>query len=207
MDTNFYERYAALSDDELLHIAGDRKDLIEEAALALDAVMVRRGLTHEHTRAKKRDELRFDLEEARTHQPKLGKSRYLAARLDLRVYFIGLFIGLAGFVLSMFLSQSHRRVVDEWSWPLFVVYGSAPIAYSAVQPWVKRTFDFWLCLAISSVPQFVVARWLAVYHPSQSSAGGKGSAFLSMLAGYLLGGTVFLLLQKFRPGPGTKVTT
>jgi hypothetical protein len=59
---------------------------------------------------------------------------------------------------------------------------------------------------ISFVPQFVVARWLAVYHPSRSNSGAKGAAFLSMFAEYFLGGALFLLLQKLKPTPESKAT-
>ena len=202
METSFPERYASLSDEELLHIAGDRRDLLPEAAIALDSEMARRGLTHEHARAKKREELRFDIKEARAHNPKRKKSKYFAAKLNLRAYFIG----LAGGLLMMVVMLGHHRVPDEWSWPLFVVYGSALIACLAVQPWVRKTLSFWLCLTISFVPQFVVAHWLAVHHPARSSSGAKGAAFLSTLAGYVLGGTLFLVLQKLRPVRETKVT-
>jgi len=191
-----------LSDEELLHIAGDRRDLLPEAADALDSEMARRGLTHEHARAKKRDELRFDIKEARAHNPKRKKSKYFVAQMNLRAFFIGLAVP----ILLMVLSPSHHRVSDEWSWPLFVVYISALIACLAVQPWLRRTLYFWLCLVISFAPQFVVARWFAVYHPSRSNSGAKGSAFLSMLAGYLLGGALFLVLQKLRPVQETKAT-
>jgi len=198
LDSNFHERYASLSDDELLHIAGDRKDLLEEAAAALDAEMARRSLTHKQARAKKRDYLRLDIKEARAHYAKRNKSKYFLAQVNLRAYFIG----LAGLVLLMVLTPNHHRVPDEWSWPLFVMYLSALIACSVVQPWVMGTLSFWLCLAISFVPQFVIAHWLAVH----SRSGVKGSAFLSILPGYLLGGALFLLLQKLKPGQGTNVT-
>ena len=202
METSFDERYASLSDEELLHIAGDRKDLLPEAAVALDTEMARRGLTQEQARAKRRDGLRFDIKEASAHNPKRKKSKYFVSKINLRVYFIG----LAGAVLLMVVTLGHHRVPEEWSWPLFVVYISALIACLAVQPWVRRTLNFWLCLAISFVPQFAVAHWLAVYHPVRSNSGAKGSAFLSMLAGYLLGGALFLLLQKVKPGQETKAT-
>ena len=202
METSFHERYASLSDEELLHIAGDRRDLLPEAAVALDGEMARRGLTPEHARAKKRDELRFDIKEARAHNPKRRKSKYFVTQMNLRAYFIGLAVP----VLFMVLSPSHHHIPDEWFWPVFVVYISGLMACLAVQPWVRRTLDFWLCLAISFVPQFVVARWLAVYHPARSNSGAKGSAFLSMLAGYVLGGALFLLLQKVKPRPETNAT-
>jgi hypothetical protein len=117
------------------------------------------------------------------------------------------FIGLAGLALLMAVTLSHHRVPDELSWPLFVVYLSALIACLAVRPWVRRTVSFWLCLAISFVPQFLVARWLAIYHPTDSSSGEKGSAFLSMFAGYLLGGALFLLIQKLKPAQETDSTS
>ena len=200
METSFHEQYASLSDEELLHIAGDRRDLLPDAAVALDGEMARRGLTLEHARAKKRDELRFDIKEARAHSPKRKKSKYFVANINLRAYFIG----LAGAVVLMVVTLGYHRVPEEWFWPLLVVYTSALIACLAVQPWVRRTVDFWLSLAISFVPQFAVAHWLAVYHPARSNGGAKGSAFLSMLAGYVLGGALFLLLQKVKPGQETK---
>lgn len=202
MDTSFHEQYASLSDEELLHIAGDRKDLLPEAAAALDGEMARRGLTLQHARAKKRDELRFDIKEARAHNPKRKKSKYFVAKINLRAYFIG----LAGAVVLMVVTLGYHRVPEEWFWPLLVVYTSALIACLSVKPWVRRTVDFWLCLAISSIPQFVVSHWLAVYHPARSNSGAKGSAFLSMFAGYFVGGALFLLLQKVKPGQETEVT-
>lgn len=201
LNTIFHERYASLSDEELLHIAGDRRDLLEEAAVALDSEMARRGLTHQHARAKKRDELRMEIQEARAHHPKRYKSKYFVAQMNLLAYFIG----LVGLVVLMVLTH-HYRVRDEWEWPLVVVYLGALIACLAVQPWVRRTLSFWFSLTISSVPQFVVAHWLAIYHPTHSSSGLKGSGFLSMLAGYSLGVSVFVLLQKLKPGQGARDT-
>lgn len=201
-NTSFREQYASLSDDELLHIAGDRRDLMPEAAVELDAEMARRSLTHEHVRARKRDELRFDIREARAHNPKRNKSKYFVAQMDLRACLIGLAVP----VLLMVISPSHDLFSDELGWPLYVVYISALLACLAVQPWVRRTCAFWLCLAISFVPQFVVARWLAIYHPTGTDSGMKGSAFLSMLAGYVLGGVLFLILQKLKPEQKTEAS-
>jgi hypothetical protein len=73
LDLSFQEQYANLSDEELLHIAGDRRDLREEAVFVLDAEMARRGLTHEQARAKKRDGLRLEISMADSNQPVLQK--------------------------------------------------------------------------------------------------------------------------------------
>jgi hypothetical protein len=201
LETSFHERYASLSDAELLHIAGDRRDLLEEAAVALDAEMTRRGLTHKQARARKRENLRLDIEELRAHRRKLSQSKYLAAQMNLRAFFIGL---AAPLVAVLIFGRHH--LPEEWAWPLFVVYLGALIACSAVQPWVRHTLSFWFSLVVSSVPEFVVARWLAVYHPTNSSSGAKGALFLCLLAGYLLGGALFLLLQRLEPSPETKAT-
>lgn len=183
-----------MSDDELLHIAGDRKDLVEEAAVALDAEMARRGLTHEKARARKRERLRLDIEEAGTHRPKKNQSKYFVTQVNLGAAFIG----LAGLLFMSIVIDSHRSWA-EWSWPLFVVGLGALLACLSVQPWVRRTLSFWLSLVVSFVPQFFVARWLAVYHPSRYHSGEKGAGFLSIFAGYLLGGALFLLLQRLKP--------
>ena len=43
--TTFQERYATLTDEELLYIAGDKRDLVEEAAVAVEAEMHKRSLS------------------------------------------------------------------------------------------------------------------------------------------------------------------
>ena len=202
METSFPEHYASLNDDELLHIAGDRKDLLKEAAVALDVEMARRGLTHEHAQTRKRDYLRLEFEEARGNRRKRKKSKYFVAQINLPAYFIGLVVLL----LLMFLTLGHHRVPDEWSWPLIVVYVGALIACLAVQPWVRQTLSFWFSLAVSFFPQFVVARWLAVSHPTYPSSATKGSALVSIIPGYLLGIVLFRLLQRLKPGQEPKAT-
>jgi hypothetical protein len=193
VNTSFQERYAELSDEELLHIAGDRRDLLEQAAVALDAEMARRGLTCEQARAKKREHRRREFEEISAQITKRNKSKYFVPQINLPA----LFAGLAGEVLLLVLLPGGHR--DEWIWPLIVVYLGALLAILSVQSWVRRTLSFWISLVVSFAPQFFIAHWLAVYHPDHSRAGEKGSAFLSLLAGYAVGVPLFLLLQKLKP--------
>jgi hypothetical protein len=204
LDTNFQEQYASLSDEELLRIAGDRRDLREEAAFALDAEMAKRGLTHEQARARKRDDVRLEIKEARAHHPTPKKSKYFVTQINLGWFFTG----LVGLVLLMFLTlRRPHRLLDEWTEPVAVVYTGALMACLAVQPWLRRTASFWFSLAASCIPQFFVSRWLSVYHPSHSRNEAKGMWFLSILAGYVAGGALFLLLQRLKPmeGPEGKV--
>lgn len=200
METSFREQYASLSDHELLHIAGDRRDLLVEAALALDNELARRGLTQEQVRAKKRDESRLEIQELRAHQPKRKESKYFVAQIRLRWFFIG----LVGAVLLMFLTIRPHRPAYEWSEPIIVVYTGCLLACLVVQPWVRRTLSFWLSLTIACVPQFIVSHWLTVYHPAQSRGASKGTWFLSIFSGYVVGGAVFLLLQKLKPEQGAE---
>ena len=198
MDTGFEERYAGLTDDELLHIAGDRRNLLEQAAVALKAEMARRGLTFEHARARNREHRRREFEEINAHIAKRSKSKYFVANINLRVWFAG----LAGEVLLMVLLPGGHRMQEEWVYPLIVVYLGALLATLSVQTWVRRTLGFWISLVVSFVPQFFVARWLAIYHPAHSGGGEKGSAILSLLAGYAVGVPLFLLLQMLKPSHG-----
>jgi hypothetical protein len=200
VDTSFQERYAGLSDEELLHIAGDRRDLLEQAAVALDSEMARRGLTFEQARAQKREHRRHEFEEMSAHIAKRNKSKYFVAQINLPASLAG----LAGEVLLMVLLPGGHRVHEEWMWPLIVVYLGALLAILSVQSWVRRTLSFWFSLVISSAPQFFVAHWLAVYHPDHSRGGEKGSAILSLLAGYAVGVPLFLLLQKLKPSQGAR---
>jgi hypothetical protein len=187
-----------MSDDKLLHIAGDRKDLLQEAAVALDAEMARRGLTHEQARSRKKERLRLDIEEAGAHHQKRNESKYFVAQMNLGACFIG----VAGLLVLM-ITLGNYRVRDEWMWPIIVVYLGALLACLAVQEWVRQTLSFWFSLALSCVLQFLVAHWLSVYHPSRSGSGLKGSAILSLLPGYLLGGALFLVLQRLKPSQET----
>jgi hypothetical protein len=198
VDASFHEQYARLNEEELLHIAGERKELCEEAAFALDAEMSRRGLTQKEARAKKRDELRLDINEAKQHRPR--KSKYFVAQISLRWFFIG----IVGLMLLLFALPRTRGVLDDWSEPIAVMYTGALLACLSVQPWVRQAWSFWLAVAISCVPEFFVSHWLTVYHPAQSKAGSKGSWFVSLLAGYVVGCAVFVLLQKLKLGRGSE---
>jgi uncharacterized integral membrane protein len=202
LDINWSERYARLNDEELLHLAGDRRDLLEEAARALDAEMAHRGLTYLQARKKRRDALRKAISETKAHHAKRNKSKYFVAQMNLRAYFIGLLV----FVLLLFLTSRFHLVAKEWEWPLAVVYLGILIACLAVQSWVRRTVNFWFSLAISCTPQFFLSHWLNVYHPARSSHGEKGSAFLSILVGWALGVGVFFLLQKLKLGQDEEKT-
>lgn len=61
--TNFAAEYEHMSDDEVLRIAGDRKDLLDDARTALESELRRRGLT-----AANISEYKADVERAEIRQ-------------------------------------------------------------------------------------------------------------------------------------------
>ncbi len=195
LDTSFQEQYAGLSDDELLFVAASRSELTDDASLAMDSEMARRGLSYEQAHAKKREVARLTAEEEREHHRKPIRSKYFVTTINLW----WLFLGIAGLIPLMLLMWRPHRVFDEWTEPVAVTYTGAVMACSYVQPWLRRTFSFWFSLMVSAVPQFYVSRWLTVYHPAHNRSGSKGIWFLSILVGYAVGGALFLLLQKLKP--------
>ena len=176
-------------------MAGDRRSLRKEAAVALEAEMARRGLTHEHARAQRRSLIRQEMDELRPRHSKRRASKYFEYQLNLQM----VFIGFLGFLPLAFYAADHRQFSDEWFFSVWIVYLGILIMCAAVRPWVRQTVSFWVCLAISCVPQFWVSHWLTVHHPSDSRSGLKGAAFASLLAGWALGGALFLLAQKVWP--------
>jgi hypothetical protein len=78
---NFQETYAAISNDELLLIASSRTDLVQEAALAMDSEMARRGLSIQDAQAKKRDLARLEIKEARKRRSSPKGNKYFVAQI------------------------------------------------------------------------------------------------------------------------------
>jgi len=76
---SFTEHYAGLSNDELLVIAANHTDLVQEATVALDSEMARRGLSYQQARAKKRQVARLEYKEDTKHSK---PSKYLLRNLD-----------------------------------------------------------------------------------------------------------------------------
>jgi hypothetical protein len=202
LETTYQERYASLTDDELLHIAGDRPALCDEAISALDSEMSKRGLTHEQVRVKGRDERRFEAKNARARRPKPKPSKYFVAKLRLPWFLLG----LLGLLLLMFLLMGQFDLSDEWSEPVFVVYIAAFIACLAVQPWIRKNLRFWLALAISSIPEFAVSHWLALNYSGSSRYGLKVRCFLSLLVGYPFAAALFILFEKLKPTQPSNTT-
>jgi len=163
--------------------------------------MARRGLTHKEAHAQKRQHLREDIAEARAHQGKRKKSKYFVTQISPSSIVVAL-----GVMVAFFLIFRPEDKANRWLEPSLVTYIGSCLAFLAVQPWVRRTVRFWISLAISCVPEFFVSRWVTTYHPPHTNSGGKGTFFLSILCGYAVGGSFFLLLQKLKPAQDLEST-
>lgn len=68
--------------DELLAIAASRGDLVQEATLAMDSEMARRGLSYQEARARKREIARLEIKELWRHRPPPEGTKYFVARMN-----------------------------------------------------------------------------------------------------------------------------
>lgn len=192
---DFQENYARLSDDELLMIAASRGDLVQEAVLALDSEMARRGLSYQEARAKKREVARLEIKEARRHHPSPKGTKYFVARINGWMLLL-LVLGVPLLVISLMV---FHLAPEEWGFPILAICMGAVIAVSAVQPWLRQTLSFWFSLVISCTVQLLVGCWISVHLAPDSRNELKGAAFLTILPGYAVGAALFLLLQKLKP--------
>jgi hypothetical protein len=192
---SFQENYARLSDDELIMIAASRADLMQEAALALDSEMARRGLSYQEARAKKREIARLEIKEARSHRPSPKGTKYFVARMN---GWMKLLLALGAPLLVISLLVFHL-VREEWVFPILAACMGAIIAVSIVQPWLRQEVSFWLSLVISCAVQLFLGHWIGVSQAPHSTSGIKGAGFLAIFVGYAVGAPLFLLLQKLKP--------
>jgi hypothetical protein len=192
---DYRENYSRLSDDELLMIAASRTDLVQEAALALDSEMARRGLSYQEARAKKREVARLEIKETRRHRPSPKGTKYFIARMN---GWMLLLLALGVPLLVIFLIAFHL-VPEEWDFPILAVCMGAVIGVSVVQPWLRQTVSFWFSLVISCTVQLLVGYWISMHLAPNSRNELKGAAFLTIFPGYAAGAALFLLLQKLKP--------
>jgi len=191
LNTNFQDEYAGLSDQELLIIAGDKVDLLEEAALALDSEIKKRGLTYAQAK-----QLNTETELSESLDSNLSKpnnnSKYFA---DKPHVFWGLLISAAVVILYLLAVPKQFRIPDEWSEPAVVALLGTAMAPFAVRPRLRKQVSFWLAVLLSAAVQLLVAHWLIFRFPNPSRGAGKLIWAGSGLAGYSVGAAVYRLLQ------------
>lgn len=134
-----------LSDEELLRIAGDRHELLKDARFALDAEMVRRGLTEEQAHHQKLRIERMTAYEDAKHRPQPKDTKYFVAR---NKSWLPMIVAFA-VPISIMAMLALLRVPDVWWLPVLASSSGLAMALLYLQAWVKKTVSFWFCVVIS----------------------------------------------------------
>lgn len=191
---NFQANYAHLTDGELLMVAASRADLVQDAVLAMDSEMARRGLSYQDAHARKRQVARLGIKEARKRRPSPKVIKYFVPRIRGRWLLL-----LLSPTLLIVLLSFPKVVSEEWLLPIIFASYGAVCAISAVQPWIRQTKSFWLSLLVTGIVQLLIGHLINVHLAPRSRSELRGAAFLAILAGYTVGVPLFLLLQKLTP--------
>lgn len=191
---NFQEEYARLSDDALLAIAADRRDLLPEAALAMDTEMAHRGLTYEQARVKKKQVARLEFHEGR-RRGRRKPSKYFVARIN-GWMILAIIVVPAALALSL---EGFHLVSESWGFAILTAGMGILIAIAGVQPWLRRSLTFWISLPVAIAVQLLLGRWISAHVSLRGRNSMKGAGFLTLAVGYAVGWAIFLLLQKLRP--------
>ena len=189
MHDDFSAEYSARSDDELLELACHRSSLTNEAAVALDAELNRRKLTHideaEHGRFVKRNERR----ESRGRRRKIFGT-YWDRRPFAEVVLTLLVIVLICAAYIALPSRYHLEA-DREEIAFNVMVCSILIAGLSRPLWRKSTF--WVSLLISSAIHFAIVRaWrqrVGVFRGGDS----KAAACLGLVLFFLVYGLIWKL--------------
>ncbi len=161
-------QYAELTDDELLHLASDRKSLTDEAVVALDTELRRRNLNQSDQREHLRFAHRMEQREFRTRRRKIFGKRQFSWR-ELLSYFAA--VGLIFFVY--FELPSRYRLKPEWQ---DAAVGTMLASVMIVVGWRSLWHDiaYWIALILSSFAQLIVVHACTVRVGELSRGAAKG---------------------------------
>jgi hypothetical protein len=155
MFTEFSAEYSQKSDDELLHLATERRYLTTDAAAALDLELRRRNLTEsdrvEHQKSVKRKERR----ESHVRRRKIfGKRQFSWLEL------LSLFVAMAAIVAAYCALPTRYHLQPDWEEAaacVMIVSVAVTIGWRSL--W--RDIGFWTALILSAAIQLVVVHaWL-----------------------------------------------
>ena len=179
MLNHFIAEYSERSDDELLHLASERRFLTTEAAAALDAELRHRNLTEsdrlDHQRFVKRQEQR----EAAKHRRKaFGPFKYQMSCSDILTAFGALALIFCTYIA---LPRRFHFVKPDWQDAAFIVITTSVITAFACRKAFWRTFAVWISLGVSSAIQLFVIHALTLRVGELGRGVGKGASLLGFL--------------------------
>ncbi len=175
-------------------IAASRADLVQDATLAIDSEMARRGLSYQEARAKKREVTRLEIKEMGGRQPSPWVKKYVVSRMN-GWRMLLLILGPLTLVISL---ESSHTIPKDWTDPIFFACMGTVLPVSAGQPWLMKTVSFWPSLVISCAVQLLVGHWIVMHSEPYVRNGIKGAGILAIPAGYAVGLVLYMLLQSLK---------
>lgn len=197
---NFQEHYAGLSEDELLAVAADRRDLLEEAGAALNAEMMRRGLSYKQAREKKSKAARQEVTDLRKQRTSQESSRYFVWKTNGWISFLTA-VGPPALLIPLLF---FHVIPEKWFLPILAATIGAVMAVSLVQPWLRKRVSFWISLVLSCSVQLFAGFWLTTNLVPRSGSNLKEVGLLTIFSGYAVAIPFFLLVQRLTPTEETK---
>jgi hypothetical protein len=175
MPYDFATDYAELSDDNILHLAGERASLTPEAVSALDSELRRRNLTDSHQTKYQRSVRRVERRESRAYRRKIFGKSELSWPEILSAFGAMVLISAAYFSLP-----SQYRLSAEWQDPAAcVMIASVFIVAGWHSLW--KELAFWISLILASVIQLAVVHEWA----KRTVSLDRGYAKLAALLGFV----------------------
>jgi len=181
MTTDFHSQYAAMADEELLSVAADRQDLVEEAAFTLDAEMRQRGLNYEQARTFKRN-----LDRINARDSARGRAKQDVRNADWDK--LGtLLIALVVVAVYSYL-PAQLKLPDDWQQPGLITLVGTTFGISVYRSSWRRA-SFWLALPLSIVVQLYLAHTLILHSvpfTDRSRSAGKAVWVGTAVVGFLV---------------------
>ena len=196
MFTEFAHEYAKLPDGELLQLASERQSLTDDARAAVDAEMLKRGLTAVDLAKQQRFVKKSERRETTSRKRKVfGRRR---TRQDWVETAASLLL-VALIATAYFALPSRYRFFYYWQETAFYVLVSTAFIVVAFRSWMRKIW-FWTALLISSsVQALVVHSWIIRFGALdgwEHRGAQKLAAFLGIALFLALYGTGILVSRK-----------
>ena len=193
MGNRFSTEYSKRRNDELLLLASDRTSLTAEAAMALDAELQCRGLSHSDRVKHQKLVKRYEQRESRGRRRKLfGTRANRPGWIEFLMFWLA--VGVISFIYVAL--PSRYQLKHDWQEAAINVMFATVAIIIVGKSWWRR-IGFWVSLFISSsIHLFIVHSWM-----QQAGNLNRGQGKLAVLLGFVLFfalyGFVWLLRRNF----------
>lgn len=203
MFTEIQQKYAKLSDGELLQLASERSSLTEEAQVALDAEMHSRKLTVDDVKHHARSVMKSELRETRRRSRKLFGIRLPRQKsgVEILVTFLWMAVAASIILLGYFVLPAKYRLPADWQEAAgYATFGFLFVAAWFFQYW-GRTLAFWVSLLIASTAHLLIVHAWIVHVGTDMLWMHRGdvrtAGLLGLVLFFVVYGCALLLHRKF----------